>query len=55
MHAMVWIGVVLLVLGVLAWVVLKVAIWMAVVLFVAGIAAIAWGAFKVKRVVNRAL
>lgn len=51
MHALAWFGVILLALGLLAYVVFKVTIWIAVMLFVSGIAFLAWGAVKVKRVV----
>jgi hypothetical protein len=51
MHALAWFGVILLVLGLLAYVVFKVTIWIAVILFVAGVVVLGWGATKVKRVV----
>ena len=49
MHAGFIVGIILLALGVLAYVVVKAAIWFAVVLFIAGIVAMIWGAVKVKR------
>jgi hypothetical protein len=51
MHALAWFGVILLALGLLAYVVFKITIWIAAVLLVAGIAFLAWGAVKVKRAV----
>lgn len=48
-HAGFIVGIILLVLGVLAYVVVNAAIWFAVILFIAGIVAIIWGAVKVKR------
>ncbi len=49
MRALVWIGVVLLALGFLAWIVFKVAIKIAIFLFVAGVILMVWGAFKARR------
>ena len=51
MRALIWIGVVLLALGLLAWLVFKIAVKVAMILFVAGIVLMIWGAFKVKRAI----
>ncbi len=52
MHAMTWIGLVLLALAVVAYLVIKVTIWLAVTLFAAGLAVMIWGAFKVRQKVR---
>lgn len=49
MTALVWIGVVLLVLGILAWATLKAALWLGVLLVLVGIGIIVWGAVAAKR------
>jgi membrane protein implicated in regulation of membrane protease activity len=51
MHALAWLGIALLALGVLGWLVFKITIWFAVLLFVAGIVFLIWGLTRVKRVV----
>jgi hypothetical protein len=51
MHALFWVGLVVLALGILAYIVVKAAIWFAVVLFIAGIILMIWGITKVKRAV----
>ncbi|HKO16996.1 MAG TPA: hypothetical protein VJU87_12205 [Gemmatimonadaceae bacterium] len=51
MHALAWAGIVLLALGILAYLVLKLTIWVAAILFIIGVVLIVWGATKVKRVV----
>ena len=51
MHALFWIGLVVLALGILAYVVVKAAIWFAVILFIAGAILMIWGVTKVKRAV----
>ena len=51
MHALFWTGLVVLALGILAYVVIKAAIWFAVGLFIAGVVLMIWGAMKVKRAV----
>jgi hypothetical protein len=51
MHALFWVGLVVLALGVLAYIVVKAAIWFAIVLFIAGIILMIWGVTKVKRAV----
>jgi hypothetical protein len=51
MHAIGWIGIVVLALGVLAYVVFKVAMWIAIALFIAGVVLMVWGAVKIKRAV----
>jgi hypothetical protein len=51
MHAIGWMGIVLLALGVLAYVVFKVAVWVAIALFIAGVLLMIWGAVKIKRAV----
>jgi hypothetical protein len=50
MHALAWLGLALLALGVLGWLVFKITIWFAVLLFVAGIVFLIWGFAKVKQV-----
>lgn len=49
MRGYIWLGVILIALGLLGYVVLRLTIVLAVVLFVAGLVAIAWGAVAVKR------
>lgn len=51
MHALFWIGLVVLALGILAYVVVKAAIWFAIVLFVVGVILMIWGITKVKKAV----
>ena len=51
MHTLAWFGVILLALGLLAYVVFKVTVWIAVILLVSGVVLLGWGATKVKRVV----
>lgn len=51
MHALFWIGLVVLALGILAYLVVKAAIWFGIILFIAGIVLMIWGAMKVKRAV----
>lgn len=51
MHALAWLGVVLLALALLTYVVFKITLWFALVLLVAGIVFIGWGAAKVKRAI----
>jgi hypothetical protein len=51
MHAIGWLGVAVLALGILAYVVFKVALWIAIVLFIAGVVLMIWGAVKLKRAV----
>ena len=51
MHALAWFGMILLALGLLAFVVFKVTVWVAVILFVAGVMFLGWGARKVKRAI----
>jgi membrane-bound ClpP family serine protease len=50
MHALAWIGIALLALGILGWLVFKITVWFAVMLFVAGIVFLIWGFTKVKRI-----
>lgn len=52
MPALIWIGLALLALGVLAWFVLKVALYFAVTLFIVGIALLIWGAMRAKQAVD---
>jgi hypothetical protein len=51
MHALFWTGLVVLALGILAYIVVKAAIWLAVILFIAGVILMIWGATKVKKAV----
>ena len=51
MHALFWIGLVVLALGILTYVVVKAAIWFAIVLFIAGVILMIWGVTKVKKAV----
>ena len=51
MHALFWIGLVVLALGILAYVVVKAAIWFAIVLFIVGVILMIWGVTKVKKAV----
>ena len=51
MHALFWIGLVVLALGILAYVVVKAAIWFAIVLFIVGVILMIWGITKVKKAV----
>jgi uncharacterized membrane protein len=51
MHVLFWIGLVVLALGILAYIVVKAAIWFAVILFVIGVILMIWGVTKVKRAV----
>jgi uncharacterized membrane protein len=51
MHALFWIGLVVLALGILAYVVIKAAIWFAIALFIVGVILMIWGVTKVKRAV----
>ena len=51
MHALFWIGLVVLALGILAYVAVKAAIWFAIVLFVVGVILMIWGITKVKKAV----
>lgn len=51
MHALFWIGLVVLALGILAYVVVKAAIWFAVILFIVGVILMIWGVTKVKRAI----
>ena len=51
MHALAWIGIILLLLGILAYIVFKITVWVAVILFVLGVVLIIWGAVKVKQTV----
>lgn len=50
MHALAWVGIALLALGVLAYVVFRITLWFAALLFLAGIVFLIWGFTKVKRV-----
>lgn len=52
MHGLVWVGLVLLALGVLAWFVFKVTIYIAVGLFLVGVALMIWGAVKAKQAID---
>lgn len=49
MRALLWIGVILFLLGLLAWLVLKITIKIAIFLFLAGVVLIIWGAVKVRQ------
>lgn len=51
MRALIWAGVILIVLGVIGWIVLKIAIWVGIILFVAGVIAVIWGAIRIKEAV----
>lgn len=51
MHALTWIGIVLLVLGIIAWFTIKAALWFGALLFIAGVVLVIWGATKVSRAV----
>jgi uncharacterized membrane protein YraQ (UPF0718 family) len=51
MHVLFWTGLVVLALGILAYIVVKAAIWLAVILFIAGVILMIWGAAKVKKAV----
>lgn len=51
MHVLFWTGLVVLALGILAYVVVKAAIWLAVILFIGGVILMIWGATKVKKAV----
>lgn len=49
MRALLWIGIVLVAFGLLAWLVFKITIRLAMLLFLAGVALIIWGGFKLSR------
>jgi len=51
MHGLFWTGLVVLALGILAYIVVKAAIWLAVILFIGGVILMIWGATKVKKAV----
>lgn len=51
MHALFWIGLVVLALGILAYIVVKAAVWFAILLFIVGVILMIWGVTKVKRAV----
>jgi uncharacterized membrane protein len=48
-HALAWLGIVLLALGILAWVVFKITIWIGIVLFVLGVILLIRGFSKAKQ------
>lgn len=52
MHALVWVGLALLALGLLAWFVFKVTVYLAVILFLVGVALMIWGAVKAKQAID---
>ncbi|MEK8090096.1 hypothetical protein [Thermithiobacillus plumbiphilus] len=49
MRVLLWIGIFLVALGLLAWLVFKITIRLAMLLFLAGVAFIVWGGFKLSR------
>lgn len=55
MHAFVWLGLVLFVLGLIGWLVFRITVAFAVVLFVVGLVLTIWGAIKARGVINRSV
>jgi hypothetical protein len=51
MHALFWVGLVVLALGILTYIVVKAAVWFAILLFIVGVILMIWGVTKVKRAV----
>lgn len=51
MSGWIWAGIILIVLGILAWVVFKITLWIGILLFVLGVIAVIWGAVKLKQAV----
>ena len=52
MRALLWLGIILVALGLLAWLVFKITIKLAMLLFLARVILIIWGAFKLSRMTN---
>lgn len=50
MGGLLWIGIILIILGIIAWAI-KIVLWVGVVLFILGIIAIIWGAATGRRTV----